>query len=1220
MPEWTTQQRAAIETRGRSIIVSAAAGSGKTAVLVERLLRILSDHLHPVYADRIIVVTFTNDAAAQMKQRLTKALTERLSVLEEGAEYDWLAEQRVRLSGARIATINSFCFEMVRENADLLDVLPNFSIAEEGQNSICQRQALNTVMERWTAEKPEMQVLYDHFCVKSDSDLEERILSVGQFLESVAFPDIWIREARRLAENSDILFEQLRRSYCDTLSELIGFYEKGRPIAEQCLTRTDPKKGNKFVTFLNTELIAMREQLAYLKESTRETICADPLAKQVTFPTLSPPRNDVDPAFKEAFTQLRTLVKKRYAEQILGISQKPAKKGILKHLPALRYFAEDAEISAKLIPLLMDLTEDYLEALRLEKQERNLLAFADAEDLTLRLLAAADADGTLSKSALASQLSDQYDLIMVDEYQDTNNKQDSIFKLLSHGTRIDADGLHYGDNAFVVGDVKQSIYSFRQANPENFRAAIDESRPLAAGEEGMALIHLNQNFRSATGVLDFVNMLFAAVMRADCGDVDYTEDEQLNPGSPLYRNFPDKTQILLACEDADTPREVHVQAECIADTIAGMIGRADVRIPGADGTVTTRPAQAGDFCILMRAVKGHAEPYLEALHRRGIAAAMDSGSGLLEYPEIHLIRALLCIADNPMTDVAMASVMLSAVGGFTTEELAQLRLETQALFLKRRQRGRLYQRMRVFSRRQAPEALQALHSKVKSFLKLIDSLKEAADRLPLEDAVWECYHLTDLLALQSVYDDAAERRSHLDAFARMAGSYSNYADLTAQSCLSGWLRYLERVEGENGKHEVKGSAEVRGCVRIKTIHRSKGLEFPFVFVTNLEKKFNRDGGKAIQQAASDGMLGLKIYDRSNLRLYKTAAFTHILSAAEKRQTSEEMRLLYVALTRAEQQLFLVMDQDICRSLTEKAGALLDLDPGMVPYFSRYAIRMQDWVMYALLSGRDREHIRRLIGGEESRGEYADYRIWRYQPVVQAQIPASQTKPDPDAAADMRRHLGCTYRTEQSDLIAKITVTQLAHPEKGILEQRRKPKFTSASTKNGIPVLRANEHGTAVHKIMQLLDFPSAAQDPEAALNALLEENAITPSEHACLTPAHLAKFFASPLYQRIAAAETVERERKIFVELGTLELPAVAAPYQGTDGTMIGTMDLVFREPDGWVIVDYKTDQDMSEAELTGEYAMQLLLYRAALEQITGEPVKELYLYSFALDKALEIP
>ena len=1210
MPEWTERQKHAIEARGRSVIVSAAAGSGKTAVLVERLLRILSDYQHPVRADRIIVVTFTNAAAAEMKQRLAKALNDRLAELEESEEYEWLTAQRMYLSSARISTVHAFCFDLIRENADVLDVLPSFGIADTGQTAICQRKALDTVMERWMADpdkQTETQLLFNSFCTDNDTRLEKLVTTVAEYLESVAFPDQWLAKARAFADDCNSLYTCMYDAICNIMEECIAIYQRAECFAKSAQPDVTPAE-NKFCQRLTTELHALQSMRAELAAADMETVCSGKLSNRFQFTAFYPPRKDVEKESKECFRQLRELCKDRYAK-------------VTELLDVLRFFRKDAALLQKLIPPLLDLVELYCEEFRREKQARNLLSFADAEELTLQLLADRTPEGSIAKSELARSLSAQYDLIMVDEYQDTNNKQDSIFKLLSNGTRIDDTGLHYGDNTFLVGDVKQAIYSFRQANPENFRSAISESVPYAPEGREMALIRLEQNFRSAPGVLNFVNALFTVVMHLDCGEVEYTKDEQLVLGSRLYQNFTGKACVLLTRDEPEIPAICDAQAECVADTIAEMIGKALVLVPGEDDSVTTRTAQAGDFCILLRDMKNAASVFKEALHRRGIGVSARADSDLLELPEIRLVHCILRIADNPMTDTAMAAVMLSAVGGFTAEELAKLKLFGGG------QHRRLYRQMTALADEKQPaQELETLQIKVQKFLSLLRDMQEALLRYPLEEAIWEIYGQTDLLALQSIYDDAEQRRSRLDIFAQLAGDYSRFADLTAQSCLSGGLRYLDRLQDSEKKLECKSGAVVQGCVQLLTIHGSKGLEFPFVFCANLDNRFKKNESKASILLSEDGMTGLKIYDRNTCLQYRTNAFPYLVNQQQNRQTSEELRLLYVALTRAKQQLFLVLHNPESTNAYSagKLACLLHEMPEMAVTFARYATSMQDWILHFLLSGKDRQHMADLLEGKESSGLYAEYRQWHYNPVEPAEPMVHTSVPDAAQMAAIRRNLSFTYVTPQSELISKNSVTQLAHPEDGVLDQLHDPQFSLESQNGTVPVLKGTARGTAVHKLMQLMDFSLGAQDPKKALDALLAAGAVTESECACITPEHLEAFFASPLYRRIAAADRVERERKIFVELGTLKLPShpeLVELYRGTDSTMIGTMDLIFHEPDGWVILDYKTDYEKAdgEEELKRKYALQMQLYRSAAELIFAEPVKALYLYSFSLDKAIEI-
>ena len=1213
MPKWTSQQLDAINTRGRSVIVSAAAGSGKTAVLVERLVRIISetDPERKIPADRMVVVTFTNDAAAQMKQRLSSKLTERLAELAETGDAEscrWLMEQRARLSSAKIATINSFCFDLIRENADALGISPQFTVAEPAQESIYQRRALDKVMEHWTKEVPAMDDLYNHFCTKSDSDLEELVLCIANFLGSLAFPRLWIRDARTMAADGSILFKRIRDAFCEQLTALIELYRDILPVADSA--RPNPKP--KTVTYrgkAETDIAALEAYRTFVQNAEPDDLCSDPTAAKPRFKTMPRKNEELDTESSESFRYIVDIIKKRVDTLTKT------------YLEPLRFFREDAALSATLVAALLDLTQEYLDALLDEKLRQNALSFADGEELTLRLLADIDDDGSIRRSRLAEQLSESCDLIMVDEYQDTNNKQDCIFKLLSRGCTIDEDGVHYGSNAFLVGDVKQSIYTFRQSNPENFRRVIAESTPLkdCRGEE-MARVYLNQNFRSAQGVLDFVNALFSAVMRENCGDVNYDRNEQLNYGSPVYPDVTCKTQFLMAQQRGDLPEDSTLQAECIADTIARMIGHEPVWALNPEGKPVSRPAQAGDFCILLRSVAGQGAPFAEALRKRGIGVTADADAGILDLPEIRLIRNLLRIIDNPLTDTAMAAVLFSPVYGFSAEDLAELKAFSQ--------KRRLFLQMKELAdAEECPVQLTDLQPRVQLVLSDLHAMQESAGCLPLEEAIWEVYRQTDLLSLQSLYDDASMRRYHLERFAGHAAGYRKHAALSGDSCLAGWLRYLDRLSDSGKDLEVKGTSAAKGCVAIKTIHKSKGLQFPFVFAARLERDFFRSPNRPSLLTSEDGMLGLRIYDRVSCTKATTAAYRYLEAVSRDKQRSEELRLLYVALTRAEQQLFVVTEQPDEKHLAAlgQLGELLREVPEAAERLAPLASAMQEWLWYALFTSCDAEHLRRLLDGKESSGELADYRLWQYtaaQTAAQPEVRVKTAKADTAALNVMRRQLQSTYETEQSAMVSKYSVTQLAHPETGVLELSRRPQFTLEGMTGGLANLKGAERGTAVHKIMQLIDFPLAAQDAEQALQGLLDAGAINAAEAESIRPEQLRAFFQSDLYRRIAASDTVERERKIFDLIGSLSVPGhpeITERYCGTDGVVIGTMDLIFREADGWVIVDYKTDYATAGAPLLREYTLQLLLYKAAAEHIFGEPVKEMFLYSFTLEQALKI-
>ena len=1204
--DWTIQQDSAISARGRSIIVSAAAGSGKTAVLVERLLRILSDNTaaEPVRADSIVVVTFTNDAAAQMKQRLMKALTDALTDLEAGtddAKYTWLLEQRAGLSSAKICTIHSFCFDLIREYAESCGVSPLFTIAEPSQEKIYQQHALQRVIESWSS-RPEMETLFSHFCTRDDSELEDVVLSIADYLDTLPFRNDWIRRALAAAKDSHALFMLCRDACWQAIDKVIGLMQLGYAAAERVVPGMPE---NRYKAKLDQDIADLITQRDYLKTVSCEELLADPgksFTKLTPFPRVSK-KEAADEEARAVFQQFCELYSDRY-------------KACMDLFAPLQYFDEDVQMQQMLIPLLLELTEEYLDALFEEKCSRNVLCFSDAEELALSLLGTVDQDGFLHRTELAQQLSERISLLMVDEYQDSNNKQDCLFKLLSKNCRLQENILHYGTNAFLVGDVKQSIYSFRQANPENFRRAIAESIPLQdCLAQEMALIYLNQNFRSAPGVLEFVNQMFRIMMTEQCGEVTYNSDEQLNFGSPVYQGAPPIPTVLLLPQPKELPEDADMQSECIADTILQMLQR---RTPVLLGEGKTRPCEPKDFCVLVRSVKKDGEALANALKTRHIPVITDRESGLLSLPEISLLRNLLRITDNPLSDAAMAAVLLSPVCGFTADDLACLKL-----YGKRR---RLYLQIKSVAVCEAEPSIQQLQASCQAFLALLEQMRQAAERLPLEECIRELCDLTDLYSLQGLYEDSEQRRAHLDAFLQAAQRYRENADLTAQGSLDGWLRYLDRLTEAEKDIDIQDASAERSCVQIKTIHKSKGLEFPFVFTAHMEHPFNNSTDAIL--ADETGLLGCSIFDRE--RYQKAASITHqyLSCSMRRRKKSEELRLLYVALTRARQQLFLVLDEVHTGAVKKKTalcnlGPLLQTVPELAPVLAQDAGCMQDWLLQFLFSSAEAEHLLRAMdNGESSTSALVEYRVWtenQAEAMAEEQTKGKSMLPDEALLAQMQQQLAFRYASPQTELVSKYSVTQLAHPEAVSSDLARTPRLALTQEKK----LTGAARGTAVHKSLQFMRFDAAAKDAAAELHRLHTEGLLTEAEAASVPPDMIAAFFQSPLYARIAASPEVLREKQLFVRIGELDLPAdsrLLAMYGGTEGVLIGTMDLLFREADGWVLVDYKTDFAKHASDLLQEYSLQLGLYQKAAELIFGIPVREAFIYSFSLGKAIPVP
>ncbi|MBE6876846.1 MAG: hypothetical protein E7496_09050 [Ruminococcus sp.] len=1214
---WTKQQEDAICTRDRSVIVSAAAGSGKTAVLVERLLRILSDPAPDtcVRAEDMIVVTFTKDAANQMKQRLAKKISETLEEMnrsgqQQNASYEWLIRQRSALSNAKISTIHSFCFDFIRENADACGVSSQFSIAEPAREYIFKKRALQTVIENWCKErKQDISVLFNYFCIRNDSEIEKFILMTADYLNSLAFPSYWTAQARKCCQDGTVFADALRTCFLNEIQDCINLAEQSRDFAVSAFDKPDDRK---YEIILDSDIAQMKAQQTYIQNADAETLLSDPLKYQIQkFKPFPGGKKNMDyyrEEDKNIFAQIREIYRNKYTALTNST------------LVPLRFWQEDAEIQKKVIPLLLEMTELYQDALFAEKQKQNVLSFDDAEHLVLKLLGSVDENGILHRSALAEAIADKYALIMIDEYQDSNDKQDCLFKLLSQGCRISQDGktLHYGTNAFLVGDVKQSIYSFRQANPENFRRAIRDSVPLADCKHSeMARIYLNQNFRSASGILDFTNRMFREVMSEKCGELVYDEHEQLNFGASDYQKLLEHqyqgVQILLP-KSSDGVKVTDLQAEATADTVARMIAE---KFPVLDNGIL-RPCEYKDFCILFRSLRKRARILGEAFRKRGIPFACEEDDGFLTLPEIRFVMNLLRVLDNPMTDVAMAGVLLSPVYGFTPEDLAMLKVSGDG--------RRIYRQMQSLTEQEN----SVLSRKCREFLRQLAEMRALSDTMPLEKFIYEVYEMTDLMSLQSLWEHADERREHLELFAQYAQTYRENADLTTQSTLNGWLRYLDYLKESGEKFSANLMNKKANYVSVKTIHKSKGLEYPFVFLLHSERAFNKRPAPPPIMTAENGLLGLQMIDRERCCKITSASYQYLKYQQDKKEKSEEMRLLYVALTRAKQKLFLVMDEIYtgCRPKTHicNMGGFLENCPDVVKALAVESNSMQEWILAYLLSSDEADYLRKAMDeGKSIASSLAEYQVWYASADTQTSDSVQKTvlpaEPDAQLMMQMQKQLSYQYASRLTELPAKRSVTSLAQHQNADNEQINLPDFMLEDEEGRIRRLRGASRGTAIHKMMQFMDFQKASENPEAEIERMQNADILTSAEAEAIRPEKIRAFFSSELYHRIAVSDEVLKEKQLFVQIGRLNLPedsSLLQNYLDTDGIMIGTVDLLFHEPDGWVIVDYKTDRVQEARQLTEKYALQLGLYQKAMELILHTPVKQAYLYSFELNEAIE--
>lgn len=1183
---WTEKQLEAIEARDTSVIVSAAAGSGKTSVLVERLLRILSDNENRVPADRIIVVTFTNDAAAQMKQRLSDAISHQL---EKEPDNEWLYSQQALIPSARISTITSFCFDLVRENVQSLGVSSGFRIIDESEEKIIITKATENVFERFYSEKPElMKKLADFTCsgTRGDKELEKTILSLHRFIMAMPFPADFIKDAiKRFEHGFDEKNDPLAAAYTSYISDELNSAASLAFYAAETVPDDVKSKAQKIIS-------GEAEMLGHLAERVCDTSLKwnDRLLQSIKFETCRYPKTEKgsdDEALISYVKDIRDKYKKIYKE-------------LAENTFTFDEISDDYKVNAEILSGISELVQALIDEISDIKNEKNALGFSDAEQLAVKLLCKKDENGSVFKTPLAEELSNYYKLIMIDEFQDSNNTQSLIFRMLSHNGTAEKGG----DNLFVVGDVKQSIYRFRLANPNNFMQVLDTSEPYTKDFQGKnAAVLLNRNFRSSIDVVDFVNDVFENIMNKKSGGMDYTSGERLEYGAS-YPNCDRATEIIFSPDTAapitddndDEPiSAVQAEARATASKIKEMLGKVSVSDKGS-----LRPCEPKDFCILLRdRIRG--QLYADELAACGIKAICEETVSYLHSREISVLLDLLRVIDDPMQDIPLVSVLMSPMFMLSADDMAELRLMSE------NRDEKLY---KAVLRAVENDSGYPAKTKLIRFCNIFRELRLSAASQSLEKLIIAIYDSTDFLSSMSVYSDGEQKKANL----RLLLEYAKAYETNSSGGLSGFLRYLSDVS-ENGGDLVRASvvSVTDNAVSIKTIHKSKGLEYPFVFLCGTSKKFNLSDCHDRMQINLELGTGFKIQDISTGRLYDSFPRFAISQVNKRESINEEMRLLYVALTRAKEKLFITIpDSDATRRRISECAMRISAENGSPSAVK--ANSMLDWLLAAILTHPDGSKIQNeaYIPLRKSK---ARIKISTYAPCSSDENADENINPLPNDD-DVKRLLGNferSYDRSLTDKLAKLTITEIAKSEIDEVFLRR-PDFAAEHSK-----LTAAEIGTATHTFMQYADYSAAESNPQKEAERLETLGIISSAERDSINYKHISAFFDSKLYKRMKNSPDVRREQKFLVGLSQLSLDESFNLEYNESSMLQGIADCIFFENGEMIIVDYKTDRVSSADVLADRYRRQLVLYSAALEKIFNVRAAEAYLYSFSLDREIEI-
>ncbi len=1167
---WTPGQEDSFTARGGSLLVSAAAGSGKTAVLVERIIRRITDPDHPVDVDRLLVVTFTRAAAAEMRQRLSNALSAKMAQEPDNILY---ARQQMLLPRAYISTVHGFCTRILQEFAGQSGLPVGFSVAEEGRAQLIGAEALDTVLEEAYRKKdPAFLALAAQLCSnRDDSALREAILGAYRFMQAQPFPDEWLQ--RQMDAYTAVMPLERTDWMVPILQEASFMLRRAVSYADAACVLAQSDGLASYSDILRQDCKALTALAEGLADRTY-----DEMQQAVNACALGrlPAVRAADAAVQEGKEQIQALRKKI--------------KDRLERVRALFCGTEEecrADLAemAPLVAALGDLVRSYTRRFTQLKREQKLLDYNDLEHETLGLLLD---DQTRRPTPIARTLSQRFVEIMVDEYQDTNGAQDALFLALSRE----------GSNLFMVGDVKQSIYGFRQAMPAIFTNRRDGYIPYDRENPRFpAAITLSNNFRSRRDVTETVNFLFRQLMARQVGGVDYGATEQLVP-TAAYPDAPRATEWLLVDRDAAKDQgltDVQTEARVMAHRIREMMETITVTEGGSQ-----RPLAYEDICILLRK-RGDMPAFVKEFSRLGIPAAADKGGGFLSTPEVGAALSLLRVVDNPLREVELTAVMLSPLYGFTPDDLAQLRI-TYGKWMP------LYSAAeQMASNKEYP----VLAARCGTLLNDLRRFRTLAVTMPADRLLETIYRDTGMEEIYAARVGGRQRVANLRRLDQIARGYEQ-GEFRG---LSAFVRYLDRME-EQGKDLEGGDTLRRDGVRIMTVHSSKGLEFPVVFAARLSGGRGRDDARQKLRFHADTGIGMKLVDEEMGEKHIPLPYAAVGSARRLDDAAEELRVWYVALTRAREKLVLVHTLPEPRETLQKMAADLPEEETLLADTLLRAATPGDMLLMAALRHPDFRPLWHGAGAALSCAVAWQVTICDPPTVEETAATVSKTAVDADLARELTRRADYTYPyAPLLGVPAKLAASQLSHEamaRRHIAVSR--PAFLQTDG------MTAAQKGTATHTFMQFADYAKAETSLEQEIRRMADLGFLTRQQAESLDTHCLSAFFTSPLYRRMTAADQLWREYHFAVTIPAGQLTDLPADMAGEPVLVQGIADCLFREGDSLILVDYKTDRVKNGAELCDRYRSQMVFYKQALEAIFGLPVREMLLYSFTLSDIVEVP
>lgn len=1160
MPEqpkikFTDAQAAAITARGGSLLVSAAAGSGKTRVLVERVVGLITDPEHPADADSLLIMTFTNAAAAKLRADITTRLAQEVRAHPGDRN---LRRQQLLLQRASIGTVDAFCLHFVQQHFAMLDVPPDFETAEEADLARIEQETLAATLET-AYNDPDFRAfadLYDRG--RTDNTAGDAILDLYHFTRALphpaaslkAFAEMWQTDAlpQDTPWGQELLGIALARAQgAKTL------LESGAAIAAR------DEKADAAYTAVMQDDAARVENLCYrLAEKDWEgSLNALELALGGWRRAGAVKGGKDSNQAASAASELRDRAKKQLES---------LRKDAL--LCTGEEFAADRRRAAPLVAALVRAAQTFADSCFAAKCAEKVLDYADYEHLTLDLLL----DEHNERTPLCRTVSSRYRAVLVDEYQDTNALQDAIYFALA---RPEAD------NLFFVGDIKQSIYRFRLADPSIFVGKQQQWKPHPQPAPAPATLALDANFRSAPGVIAGINYLFETFFSKGLGGVDYGDGQRLVVGGDKNAAYQGMCEVDVM-DGADTEAE----AQHIARRIAEMV-QSGFAVRGKEGV---RPCRYDDFCILLRGRKGF-PTYEGALRTAGIPVFADSAADLLDEPHIRPFAALLRVIDNPAQDIPLAAVLLSPLFPYTADDLVALRRACP--------QGSLY-----------GAVLGDAADRFAEFTAALTEYRRLARTLPVAELLEELLARTGYLAAVGALPDGARCREDLLSFTAWASG-------AGRAGLPALIRAMDAAAANGGLNQSAGGQTRPGCVSIMTVHRSKGLEFPVVFVADTDHKFNQSD--AIRPVLTHSRLGVGVMLRAPraAKRFKTLPYAALAQAIRTETLSEEMRVLYVALTRAQDALIITVPlKNTASSL--KTPAVCAAAEATGPEAMRSMGSWAGWILTATMLHPDSDALWNYTSFLPHHRPTKVALGIRLLPLPeQTEQPPAPPAPAADPAAVARLRASFAWQSPRAALEkvpAKVSVSAVVHAARPVALER--PAFLQKSGMTGA------ERGTAIHAFMQSVPFDGPAPDLTAEVRRQTELQLLDPALADKLDLDAVRPFFESAVWRRIRLAKQILREEPFITALPAAEVTPAAGQGSAAAAEVLvqGIADLVLVFDEHAEILDYKTDRSRDAQFYVDEYAAQLRLYRRAFAQRLTVPVTKLTIYSFALADEIDIP